>query len=138
VVPRAVLDAVVKRKIRSLRRASNPRTPIVQPVARRYTDSAITALSNVYTYILFKKYLGKLIVVQIFKKYLGKLIVFLMFKKYPEKLIVVQMFEKYLGKLIVFLMFKKYPEKLIVVQMFKKHHITTRRHNPKDHDMISW
>jgi hypothetical protein len=32
--PRAVLDiAVVKRKIPSTRRESNPRTPIVQPVA---------------------------------------------------------------------------------------------------------
>jgi hypothetical protein len=31
--PRAVLDAVVKRKISSPRRESNPRTPIVQPVA---------------------------------------------------------------------------------------------------------
>jgi hypothetical protein len=30
--PRAVLDAVVKRKIPSLRRESNPRTPIVQPI----------------------------------------------------------------------------------------------------------
>jgi hypothetical protein len=36
--PRAVLDAVVKRKIPSPRRKSNPRTPIVQPVAQRYTD----------------------------------------------------------------------------------------------------
>jgi hypothetical protein len=36
--PRAVLDAVVKRKIPSLRRESNPRTPIVQPVVQRYTD----------------------------------------------------------------------------------------------------
>jgi hypothetical protein len=35
---RAVLDAVVKRKIPSPRRESNPRTPIVQPVAQRYTD----------------------------------------------------------------------------------------------------
>jgi hypothetical protein len=33
---RAVLDAVVKRKIPS--RESNPGTPIVQPVAQRYTD----------------------------------------------------------------------------------------------------
>jgi hypothetical protein len=31
--PRAVLDAVVKRKIPSPHRKSNPRTPIVQPVA---------------------------------------------------------------------------------------------------------
>jgi hypothetical protein len=35
---RAGLDAVVKRKIPSPRRESNPRTPIVQPVAQRYTD----------------------------------------------------------------------------------------------------
>jgi hypothetical protein len=33
--PRIVLDAVVKRKIPSPRRESNPRTPIVQPVAQR-------------------------------------------------------------------------------------------------------
>jgi hypothetical protein len=36
--PRAVLDAVVERKIPSPRRESNPRTPIVKPVAQRYTD----------------------------------------------------------------------------------------------------
>jgi hypothetical protein len=36
--PSAVLDAVVKRKIPSHRRESNPRTPIIQPVAQRYTD----------------------------------------------------------------------------------------------------
>jgi hypothetical protein len=30
--PRAVLDTVVKRKIPTSRRESNPRTPIVQPV----------------------------------------------------------------------------------------------------------
>jgi hypothetical protein len=36
--PRAVLDEVVKRKIPSPHRESNPRTPIVQPVAQRYTD----------------------------------------------------------------------------------------------------
>jgi hypothetical protein len=35
--PRAVLDTVVKRKIPSPRRESNPRTPIVQAVAQRYT-----------------------------------------------------------------------------------------------------
>jgi hypothetical protein len=45
--PRAVLDTVVKRKISSSRRESNPRTPIVQPVAQRYTDSAITVLVDV-------------------------------------------------------------------------------------------
>jgi hypothetical protein len=32
--PRAVLDAMVKRKIPSPLRESNPRTPIVQPVAQ--------------------------------------------------------------------------------------------------------
>jgi hypothetical protein len=41
--PRAVLDAMVKRKITSPRRDSNPRTPIVQPIAQRYTDWAIPA-----------------------------------------------------------------------------------------------
>jgi hypothetical protein len=35
--PRAILDTVVKRNIPSPRRESNPRTPIVQPVAQRYT-----------------------------------------------------------------------------------------------------
>jgi hypothetical protein len=36
--PKAVLDAVVNRKILSPRRESNPRSPIVQPVAQSYTD----------------------------------------------------------------------------------------------------
>jgi hypothetical protein len=36
--PRAVLDAVVKRKLPNSRSESNPRAPIVQPVAQRYTD----------------------------------------------------------------------------------------------------
>jgi hypothetical protein len=44
--PRAVLDAVVWRKIPSSRRKSNSRTPIAQPVAQRYTDWAIMAPSN--------------------------------------------------------------------------------------------
>jgi hypothetical protein len=35
---KAVLDAVVKRKIPNPCRESNPRTPIIQPVAQRYTD----------------------------------------------------------------------------------------------------
>jgi hypothetical protein len=47
--PRAVLDAVVKRKIPSPRWESNPRTPIVQPIAQRYTDWAITALIRLET-----------------------------------------------------------------------------------------
>jgi hypothetical protein len=44
--PRAVLDTVMKRKIPSPRREPNTRTPIVQPVAQRYTDWAITALGD--------------------------------------------------------------------------------------------
>jgi hypothetical protein len=36
--PRAILDTVVKRKISSLCQESNPRTPIVHPLAQRYTD----------------------------------------------------------------------------------------------------
>jgi hypothetical protein len=40
---RAVLDAVVKRKIPSPHRESDPRTPIIQSVAQRYTDWAIMA-----------------------------------------------------------------------------------------------
>jgi hypothetical protein len=51
--PRAVLDAVVKRKIPNPRRKSNPRTPIVQPVAQRYTDLAITALHTTYRISIF-------------------------------------------------------------------------------------
>jgi hypothetical protein len=39
---RAVLDVVVKRIIHSPRRESNPRTPVIQPVAQRYTDRAIS------------------------------------------------------------------------------------------------
>jgi hypothetical protein len=35
---RAVLDTVVKRKISSPRRESNPRTLTVQPITQRYTD----------------------------------------------------------------------------------------------------
>jgi hypothetical protein len=45
---RTVLDVVVKRKIPSPHRESNPRTPIIQPIAQRYTDSAITALQIVW------------------------------------------------------------------------------------------
>jgi hypothetical protein len=35
--PRAILDAVVKRKIPSSHQESNPRTLIIQPVAQHYT-----------------------------------------------------------------------------------------------------
>jgi hypothetical protein len=41
VVHRAVLDAVMNRKIPSPRRESNPRTPIVQPIAQRYTEGKV-------------------------------------------------------------------------------------------------
>jgi hypothetical protein len=37
---------VVMKKIPSPRHESNPTTPIVQPVAQRYTDWAITALTR--------------------------------------------------------------------------------------------
>jgi hypothetical protein len=38
VSPSTGLKAMVKKKIPSTRRESNPRTPIIQPVAQRYTD----------------------------------------------------------------------------------------------------
>jgi len=38
---RAVLDAVVKRKIPSPRGKSNPKTPIVQPVAQYVTELSL-------------------------------------------------------------------------------------------------
>jgi hypothetical protein len=44
--PRAVLDAMVKRKIPRLRRKSNSRTPIVHPAAQRYTDWAIRLIND--------------------------------------------------------------------------------------------
>jgi hypothetical protein len=46
--PRAVLDAVVKRKIPSPGQESKPRIPIIQPVASCYTDWAIAALRVSY------------------------------------------------------------------------------------------
>jgi hypothetical protein len=45
---RAVLDAVVKRKIPSPHQESNPRNLMVQSVAQRYTDWAITGLFCIY------------------------------------------------------------------------------------------
>jgi hypothetical protein len=45
--PRAVLDAVVKRKIPSPRRESNPRTPIVQTVTVSSRPQR-TAIANLY------------------------------------------------------------------------------------------
>jgi hypothetical protein len=47
--PRAVLDAVVKRKIPSPRRESNPKTPIVQPVAH---------IAAVYSYRIYLEILS--------------------------------------------------------------------------------
>jgi hypothetical protein len=44
--PRPILDMAVKRKIPSPCWESNPRTPIIQPIAQCYTDWAITALSK--------------------------------------------------------------------------------------------
>jgi hypothetical protein len=49
--PRAVLDAVSKRKIPNPRRDSNHDHPIVQPVVSRYTDWAIPDL-NIMSIIL--------------------------------------------------------------------------------------
>jgi hypothetical protein len=49
--PRDVLDAVVKRTIPSPCQVSNPRTPIVHPIAQHYTDRAIMAMKNNYLYI---------------------------------------------------------------------------------------
>jgi hypothetical protein len=48
--PRAVLDAVVKRKIPSPRRKSNPRNPIVQPVAQCYTTELPRLRPNMRVY----------------------------------------------------------------------------------------
>jgi hypothetical protein len=47
--PRAGLDAVEKRKIPSPRQESNPRTPIVQPVAIRYIDLVTLGLVGINT-----------------------------------------------------------------------------------------
>jgi hypothetical protein len=54
--PRAVLYAVVERKIPSPRRESNPRTPIFQPVAQRYTETVMKQISYLlwqFTTVLF-------------------------------------------------------------------------------------
>jgi hypothetical protein len=42
----AILDMVVKRKIPSSNQELNPRTLTVQPIAQRYTDSAIMSLQH--------------------------------------------------------------------------------------------
>jgi hypothetical protein len=60
--PRAILDAVVKRKIPSPRRDSNPRTPIIQLVAERYTGNqlltAVLAHLTITTGFDFRQVLG--------------------------------------------------------------------------------
>jgi hypothetical protein len=50
--PRVVLDAVVKRKIPSPRWESNPRTPIVQPVAQRYTTELSRLIQEEYVHFV--------------------------------------------------------------------------------------
>jgi hypothetical protein len=44
--PRAVLDTIVKRIIPSLRRESNPRNPIVQPVAQTLDWKTLDTRNN--------------------------------------------------------------------------------------------
>jgi hypothetical protein len=51
---RAVLDAAVKRKIPSLRRESNPRTPIVQPVAQITRQGDTRMIDNALHEVLLK------------------------------------------------------------------------------------
>jgi hypothetical protein len=51
--PRVSLDAVNRRKIPSPSRESNPGTPIVQPVASRYTDWATQGSENIWNIISF-------------------------------------------------------------------------------------
>jgi hypothetical protein len=58
---RAVLDTVVKRKIPSPRREWNPRTPIIQPVAQRYTDSdKLILFILLYSRVLVKNKLAEM------------------------------------------------------------------------------
>jgi hypothetical protein len=49
--PRTVLDAVVKRKIPSSRRETNPRTPTVQPVAQNYTDCRLIIFPQKFLFL---------------------------------------------------------------------------------------
>jgi hypothetical protein len=56
--PRAVLDAVVKRKIPSSRRESNRRTPIVQPVAQReIIKNNFNLFSLLVSYFISRRFL---------------------------------------------------------------------------------
>jgi hypothetical protein len=52
--PRAVLNTVVKRKIPGPRRESNPRTPVVQPVAQRYKWNLTSILDNSMPFNLYE------------------------------------------------------------------------------------
>jgi hypothetical protein len=57
--PRAVLDAVVKRKIPSPRRDSNPRTLIIQFVAQRHTSELsrpVPRSNNEWSYTFIPPY----------------------------------------------------------------------------------
>jgi hypothetical protein len=73
---RAVLDAVVKRKIPSPRRESNPRTPIVQPIAQRYTtelsrllcilNASYKCISDIFKYMFAGFNMTHIYVVYIF------------------------------------------------------------------------
>jgi hypothetical protein len=55
--PRALLDTVMKRKIPSPGRESNPRTPIVQPIAQRYNFSKRALLHGVVVIVIIIHYL---------------------------------------------------------------------------------
>jgi hypothetical protein len=50
--PRTVLDAMVKRKIPSPRRETNPRTPIVQPVDQRQISKIIVMHISVFKFLI--------------------------------------------------------------------------------------
>jgi hypothetical protein len=66
--PIAVLDVAVKRKIPSPCQESNPRTPVVQPVAQCYTNCIFLKYifyTNVFTFI-FKLYIGKRLKIYIY------------------------------------------------------------------------
>jgi hypothetical protein len=52
--PRTILDVVVKGKIPSPRRDSNPKTPIFQPVAQRYGEGLIWSTLYLLVNILFQ------------------------------------------------------------------------------------
>jgi len=57
--PRSILDAVVKKKIPSPCQESNPRTPFVQPVAQRYTES-LDVETRLFSYVVILSRLNRL------------------------------------------------------------------------------